>query len=81
VTALLVTPFLYDYDLVLMAPALAWLAGDDVRRRLAHGEIILLLACYLAPLGARAAGLELGITIGPVLALGLLAAIARRAAL
>jgi hypothetical protein len=32
-------------------------------------------------LGARAAGLELGITIGPVLALGLLAAIARRAAL
>ncbi len=81
VTALLVTPFLYDYDLVLMAPALAWLAGDDVRRRLAHGEMILLLACYLAPLGARAAGLELGITIGPVLALGLLAAIARRAAL
>ncbi len=80
VTALLVTPFLYDYDLVLMAPALAWMAGDRARRGLSHGETILLLGCYLAPLGARAAGLALGITIGPVLALCLLTAIARRAA-
>ena len=80
VTALLVTPFLYDYDLVLMAPALAWLAGDRARRPLLTGEKILLLACYLAPLGARAAGLTLGVAIGPVLALALLTAVARRAA-
>ena len=79
VTALLVTPFLYDYDLVLMAPALAWLAGDRARLPLLTGETILLLACYLAPLAARAAGLTLGVAVGPVLAAGLLAAVARRA--
>jgi hypothetical protein len=80
VTALLVTPFLYDYDLVLLAAPIAWLAGEASRTRWLAGERILLLLCYLAPLGARAAGMALGVTIGPPLVLAMLAAIARRAA-
>ncbi len=81
VTALLVTPFLYDYDLVLLAAPIAWMAGDASRRGWLRGEKGLLLLCYLAPLGARAAGLALGVAIGPLLMLALLAAIARRAEL
>ncbi len=81
VTALLVTPFLYDYDLVLMAAPIAWVAGDAMRRGWLAGEKIVLLLCYLAPLGARAAGLGLHVVIGPALALALLVVIARRARL
>jgi hypothetical protein len=79
VVALLVTPFLYDYDLVLMAAPIAWVAGDALRRGWLPGEKIVLLLCYLAPLGARAAGIGLHLVIGPVLGLALLAVIARRA--
>ncbi len=79
VVALLVTPFLYDYDLVLMAAPIAWVAGDALRRGWLPGEKIVLLLCYLAPLGARAAGMGLHVVIGPVLGLALLAVIARRA--
>ena len=79
VTALLVTPFLYDYDLVLMTVPLAWAASEASRRGWLRGEKLLLLLCYLAPLGARAAGEKLGVPIGPPLALGLLAVILRRA--
>jgi hypothetical protein len=81
VTAPLVTPYLYDYDLVLLAAPIAWMAGDASRRGWLRGEKGLLLLCYLAPLGARAAGLALGVAIGPLLMLALLAAIARRAEL
>jgi hypothetical protein len=81
VTAPLVTPYFYDYDLVLLAAPIAWMAGDASRRGWLRGEKGLLLLCYLAPLGARAAGLELGVAIGPLLMLALLAAIARRAEL
>jgi hypothetical protein len=79
VTALLVTPFLYDYDLVLMTVPLAWAASQASRQGWLRGEKLLLLLCYLAPLGARATGEKLGVPIGPPLALGLLAIILRRA--
>jgi alpha-1,2-mannosyltransferase len=70
--ALMVTPYLFDYDLVVMAVPIAWLAGLT-------WEKPLLLVCYLAPLGARAAGLELGIAIAPPLVLALLVLVYRRA--
>jgi alpha-1,2-mannosyltransferase len=78
-TALLVTPFLYDYDLVLLTVPIAWVAGDAARRGWLAGERAVVLACYLAPLAARACGLELGITVGPPLVLALLVVVARRA--
>jgi hypothetical protein len=78
---LLVTPYLFDYDLVVLAVPVAWLAGQASRQGWRAGEKPVLLACYLAPLVARAAGSELGITIAPPLVLAALAMIDRRAAL
>jgi hypothetical protein len=79
-TALLVTPFLYDYDLVLLTAPLAWLAGKALRDGFLWGEKALLLTLYLLPFGARAAGHWLGVPLAPPLVLLLLLAIARRAA-
>jgi hypothetical protein len=79
VASLLVTPYLYDYDLVVLAAPMAWMAGQASRTGWLWGEKILLLLLYLAPLGARAAGLLLGVTIAPLLLLAMLVAIHRRA--
>ena len=76
--ALLVTPYLYDYDLILLTVPVAWVAGQAMQGIWLPGEKLLLLLCYLAPLGARAAGLELSITIAPPLVLTLLVFIGRR---
>ena len=80
-TALLVTPYLYDYDLVLLTVPIAWVASQAARNGWLAGEKMVILLCYLAPLGARSAGMGLGITIAPPLILALLALIARRARL
>jgi hypothetical protein len=77
--ALLVTPFLYDYDLVLLCVPMACLAalaqaGPGWR----PGEKTLLLALFLLPLVARAAGLLLGIIVGPALVAALLLLLGRR---
>jgi hypothetical protein len=80
VAILLVTPFLYDYDLVLLAAPMAWLAGQGVRSGFLWGEKPLLLIVYLLPFAARAAGLELGVTLAPPFLLGLLLCVRRRAA-
>ncbi len=78
-SCLLVTPYLYDYDLVVLSVPMAWLAGQARRAVWLWGDKALLLLLYLAPFGARAAGLELGVTIAPPLLLALLLAIGRRA--
>jgi hypothetical protein len=78
VTVLLVTPFLYDYDLVLLAAPLAWLAGQGVRHGFLRGEKALLAAVYLLPFGARAVALGLGVTLSPLLLFALLLCVWRR---
>ena len=77
--ALLVTPYLYDYDLVILLPPMAWMAGQASRTGWLAGEKPLLLLLFLAPLAARAAGVMLGVTIAPLLILAMLMAIGRRA--
>ncbi|MEJ0045168.1 MAG: hypothetical protein WDN04_02785 [Rhodospirillales bacterium] len=79
VTALLVTPFLYDYDLVIAAPALAWIAAEAARDRLLRGEPVLLAVLYFLPFVAVALGRGLGVPLAPPLLLVLLLAIDRRA--
>jgi hypothetical protein len=79
-TALLVTPFLYDYDLVVLTAPLAWLAGRGAASVFLWGEKALLLVLYLVPLFARAVGHAAGLPLAPPLVLALLLAIGRRAA-
>ncbi len=76
--ALLTTPFLYDYDLVVSLPALAWVTGQGATRGWRAGEKPVLLALFLAPYAARAGGIFLGVAIGPPLVACLLALIWRR---
>ncbi len=49
----LATPYMLDYDLMLLAPAIAFLAADGTRRGFAPWEKTLLAALWLVPLLAR----------------------------
>ena len=79
--ALLFTPFLYDYDLALLAVPLACVTALAQRTGWLAWEKLLLLVLFLCPLVARAFGLLAGVAIGPPLVLALLVVVARRAAL
>jgi alpha-1,2-mannosyltransferase len=50
---LLTTPYCIDYDMVLLAPALALLALHGIERGFARWEISLLALAYLTPIVAR----------------------------
>ncbi|MDR4305594.1 DUF2029 domain-containing protein [Chelatococcus sambhunathii] len=51
--SLLMTPYLLDYDLMLFAPAVAFLAHDALRDGWRPHEPVLLAVIFLAPLVAR----------------------------
>jgi hypothetical protein len=53
VATLLATPFCFDYDLMLLAPAIAFLAAGGFERGFAPWEKTLLAALWLVPLVAR----------------------------
>ena len=77
-SALLFTPFLYDYDIAVLAVPMAWLMSRAQISGWRDWEKILLLALFLLPLVTRAAGLGLGIIIGPPFVAALMVLIARR---
>ncbi len=77
--ALLFTPFLYDYDLAVLAVPMAWLMNQAQISGWRRWEKLLLLSLFLLPFCTRACGLLLGIIIGPPFVALLMAAIARRA--
>jgi hypothetical protein len=79
-TALLFTPFLYIYDLTVLAVPLAWSAAIAAQKGWWPGEKPLLLAVYLLTPIAYAIGLGLHVIIGPVFVLALLVLIERRCA-
>src|SRR6185437_5557227 len=51
--SLLATPFILDYDLMLLAPAIAYLAADGMTRGFAPWEKTILAALWFVPLIAR----------------------------
>ena len=68
--SLLATPYLLDYDLVMLAVAIAYLARHGLRRGFEPWEISLLAAAWLVPLLSRGIAGVSGIPIGfPVLLL------------
>jgi hypothetical protein len=78
--SVLITPFLYDYDLVLLTAPLAWAAGSAARAGFLPGEKALLLTLYIMPFAARAVGHSFGLPLAPLPVLALLFVIAHRAA-
>ena len=49
----LATPYVLDYDLMVLAPAIAFLAAHGLRQGFAPCELTLLVALWVLPLVAR----------------------------
>jgi hypothetical protein len=75
---LLCTPYLLDYDLVCLAPVIAWVAAEAQLSGWRPWEKTALLAAYLLPLVARPLALDLGVPVAPLVMIALLAVVARR---
>jgi hypothetical protein len=76
--SLLVTPFLYDYDLVVLAAPLAWMAATGARSGFRTGEVALAVLVYLLPLTNIVVRRHIGVPLGPPFILCLLIMIWRR---
>lgn len=70
----LVTPFVLDYDMVLLAFPLLWLVGQGLRRGFAGWEKLAILLAFAAPAFARPLAMNLALPVMP-LVLGLLFAV------
>ncbi len=79
--ALLFTPFLYDYDLAILAVPLACLMAEAQQTGWRPWEKMSLLSVFLLPLVARAFGMGLGVIVGPPFVAGLMGVLAGRAGL
>jgi hypothetical protein len=77
---LLSTPYVLDYDFVLLGVAIAFLVADGIERGFLSWEKTLLAMVWLAPLGARQLAALALIPLGQASALAILALAARRAA-
>ena len=77
---LLVTPYVMDYDLVLLALPIAWMVRDGTRCGFLPWEKPILFMTWLLPLFARWLALTASIPLTPIVITILLACIARRAA-
>jgi len=78
VGTLLMTPYLLDYDLVLLAAPIAWLAMEGLRAQFLPWERSILLLAWLTPMWSRWIAMIYSIPLGPVILCLLLIAILRR---
>ncbi|HLL27175.1 MAG TPA: glycosyltransferase family 87 protein [Xanthobacteraceae bacterium] len=77
--SLLITPYSLDYDLVVMAPALAFLAAYGLKRGFLSYEKSALAFCWIAPLLTRSFAQFLGLPLGLIALLILFTLAYRRA--
>lgn len=78
--ALISTPYVLDYDFVLLGIAIAFLAADGLKRGFLSWEKTLLALVWIAPLVARQVAAATLIPLGQATAIIVLALAARRAA-
>ncbi|HTK34826.1 MAG TPA: glycosyltransferase family 87 protein [Caulobacteraceae bacterium] len=76
--ALLASPFLLDYDLILLAVPLAWVLGRAERTGFLPWEKLVLSAGFLLPLVSRALAAHFGLPLGPPVVLAVLMVVVRR---
>jgi alpha-1,2-mannosyltransferase len=79
VATLLASPHMLDYDLMILAPAMAFIVIGSSASGFRNYEISLLAAAWMAPLLARGIAGMTGIPLGLVTVLALYALIMRRA--
>jgi lipid-A-disaccharide synthase-like uncharacterized protein len=76
--ALLVSPFLLDYDLVLLAVPLAWAVREGARTGFLPWEKLVLASGFLLPLLSRVSATWLGIPLSSLVLLGVFGVVIRR---
>jgi hypothetical protein len=79
VSALLATPYMFDYDLVCLLVPMAWLCRAGIAGGWRSWEKIVLLLVYVLPLVARFSAGRFGVPLIPVPLVALLLVCARRA--
>lgn len=79
--SLLATPYVLDYDLVVLAVSIAFFARHGLARGFRDYEISLLAVAWVVPLFSRGIMSASGIPLGLLVMLGLYAATLRRAAM
>ncbi|MBV9980725.1 glycosyltransferase family 87 protein [Bradyrhizobium sp.] len=79
--SLLATPYVLDYDLVVLAVAIAFLVRHGLVSGFRDFEISLLAAAWIVPLLSRSIAAATGIPLGLVVLLALYLSILRRAAI
>jgi len=77
--ALLASPFLLDYDLVLLAIPLAWIARDSLDAGFLPWEKTILAAAFILPAVSRSIATYTGVPLGPLILVAMLALVLRRA--
>src|ERR1700753_2748720 len=77
--SLLATPYVLDYDLVVLAISIAFLVRHGFARGFRDYEISVLAACWIMPLLSRAIAGTTGIPLGLIVMLALYALTLRRA--
>jgi len=75
---LLCTPFLLDYDLLLLAFPLVWVMSEAQRTQWLPWEKTILFAAYLLPFISRVMAMRVGLPIAPVVMTALLWVVVRR---
>ena len=76
---ILATPYSLDYDLMVLAPAIAFLTVDGLRRGFAPYEITALAVLWVVPLVARSVAQVTLIPLGVIAMLVMLALVLRKA--
>ena len=79
IATVLATPYVLDYDLMLLAPAIAFLAADGMRRGFGPYEKTMLAALWLMPLVARSIAQAVLIPLGVPVMLAAFAFLLHRA--
>ena len=72
------TAFIFDYDLLLLAPAIAWLARKGVTDTPLPYERAILVATFLVPFVSRVVGMHTHLLLAPIFIPALLTVIVRR---
>jgi alpha-1,2-mannosyltransferase len=72
------TAFIFDYDLLLLAPPIAWLARKNLRDTALPYERTILVAAFLAPFVSRVIGMYTHLLVAPIFITALLVVIVRR---
>ena len=79
--AILATPYTFDYDMMVLAPAMAFMAADEYARGLGPWEKSALAALWLVPLVARTIAHVTLIPVGVPIMLAIFVLLLRRSTL